>query len=182
MQKAQEQHINEVMSHRTLCTRLGMLSEEATQQQGVSDFNGVLKIDLDGADQGKTLLPRGLDNNKFFSGLWRPQLHVMGALIHGVTCHSKPCCGSCAFCSHIAEPHQQPLLLQVAEVYYLMAPDCPKDSSSEMTILYNALHAAEEILKGRDICMPPCLALEAWLGLSHDITWMCDHVDFLSML
>ena len=83
LQRAQQQHINEVMSHRTLCTRLNHLSEESTGRHGISDPNGILKVDLDGADQSKTVLPRGLDNNKFLSSLWRAQLHVMGALVHG---------------------------------------------------------------------------------------------------
>lgn len=89
LQRAQEQHINQVMSHRTLCTRLNHLSEESTSRPGISDPTGILKIDLDGADQSKTLIPKGLDNNKFLSSLWRAQLHVMGALVHGAARPSR---------------------------------------------------------------------------------------------
>ncbi|CAE7343604.1 unnamed protein product, partial [Symbiodinium necroappetens] len=141
LQRAQEQHINQVMSHRTLCTRLNHLSEESTSRPGISDPTGILKIDLDGADQSKTLLPKGLDNNKFLSSLWRAQLHVMGALVHGV-----------------------------AEIYYLVSPDVMKDSSTEVSLLCDVLQTSETILRERDIEVPPYLALEAciWDGLSSE--------------
>lgn len=86
--KAQEIHISEVMAHRKICQRLNTLSEEATKP-GLSDCShGILKLDIDGADQAKTLLPRNcldLTQSKGFSNLWRPHCHVIGCIIHGVT-------------------------------------------------------------------------------------------------
>lgn len=86
--KAQEVHISEVMAHRKICQRLNTLSEEGTKP-GLQDCSGaVLKVDLDGADQAKTLLPRNcldLTKSKGFCNLWRPHVHVIGCIIHGVT-------------------------------------------------------------------------------------------------
>ena len=34
-------------------------------------------------DQAKYKIPRNLESNKAFEGLWRPQLHVTGVTIKG---------------------------------------------------------------------------------------------------
>ena len=75
LMKAQQQHIEQVMSHRSICSRLNLLSEEGK----------CLKVDLDGADQSKALVPRNLDSSKVLSACWRPQYSIFGTLCHGAT-------------------------------------------------------------------------------------------------
>ncbi|CAE7570714.1 unnamed protein product [Symbiodinium sp. KB8] len=141
--KAQEVHISEVMAHRKICQRLNTLSEEGTRP-GLQDCSGaVLKVDLDGADQAKTLLPRNcldLTKSKGFCNLWRPHVHVIGCIIHGVT-----------WLYHWTG---------VVEVFWLLQPDVAGDSSTETTVLLKSLEVAEEILNGRKTEVPKHLVLE----------------------
>ena len=84
--KAQGEHLNQVLGHRALCTRLNQLSE-ASVLPGADLTKGVLKLDIDGADQAKAMIPRGVHWAKSLSTLWRPQSHIVGVLIHGASCH-----------------------------------------------------------------------------------------------
>ncbi|OLP89515.1 hypothetical protein AK812_SmicGene29016 [Symbiodinium microadriaticum] len=56
--KAQSKHLNQVLGHRAVCTRLNQLSESSTRP-GADLSKGLIKMDIDGADQAKALVPRG---------------------------------------------------------------------------------------------------------------------------
>lgn len=61
---------------------------------------------------------------------------------------------------------------KVVECYFVLEPDVPKDSSTEVTCIMKALDHAAAILKSRGCPMPPHLIIEAFLpkGLKH-IVW-----------
>ena len=73
---AQRVHIDNVKAFRVLETRLGSLSAQPD--------SSVLKVDIDGLDQAKCKWPRNLCSAKVLSNLWRPQVHVVGFIAHGV--------------------------------------------------------------------------------------------------
>lgn len=86
VEMAQRRHIEEVKAMRTLQTRLGCLSAESTASVG---SQSLLKIDLDGLDQAKTKWPRNLSAAKQLATLWRPNLHLVGFVAHGVSWQDK---------------------------------------------------------------------------------------------
>ena len=86
VEMAQRRHIDEVKAMRTLQSRLGCLSAESTASVG---SQSLLKIDLDGLDQAKTKWPRNLSAAKQLSTLWRPNLHLVGFVAHGVSWQNK---------------------------------------------------------------------------------------------
>ena len=65
--KAQSKHLNQVLGHRAVCTRLNQLSESSTRP-GADLSKGLIKMDIDGADQAKALVPRGAPWAKSPSG------------------------------------------------------------------------------------------------------------------
>ena len=65
----------------------------------------LLKLDLDGMDQAKFKCPR-LVANKAFDGLWKPTLHLVCVLIHGLL-----------------------------EIYFCFDGDMKKDSHCQRTVL-----------------------------------------------
>ena len=86
IEKAQEEHLRNVRQFRCIQGRLTALSEASTSTQGDGSMNsgGILKIDLDGLDQAKTKYPRNLQSSKSLSNLWKPQIHMLTALVWGV--------------------------------------------------------------------------------------------------
>jgi len=82
---------------------------------------------IDGMDQAKFRVPRWkfAKVSKELEGLWRPQLHVHGALVHG-------CC----------------------EVYYLCEADLGKDANLQCTCMARSLHLAAVTSAAIGVPMP----------------------------
>ena len=91
---------------RAVGKRSEMASEDAARNPSKDGIDQVLKITIDGMDQAKFKCPRNIAASKAFEKLWRPQLHVIGAIAHG----------------HL-------------EVMAIMPPDAPKDANMNMTVL-----------------------------------------------
>ena len=85
LERAQQQHLKDMLQYRAIQTRLCALSEAATKGDGVAVSASILKLDLDGLDQAKTRWPRLVENSKSLSACWRPQAHVVGAIAWGVS-------------------------------------------------------------------------------------------------
>jgi hypothetical protein len=75
-----QSHLSSMFADRALEQRLNGLSEAGAD---------LLKLDIDGCDQSKFRLPRGLANSKQLSACWRPTLHLSGVLAWGVTALQK---------------------------------------------------------------------------------------------
>ena len=82
MEAVQSSHIKDVRMFRQTQARLNSLSEQATS--GGGSPTSILKVDLDGLDQAKCRYPRNTVNAKSLAGLWRPQCHIMAAIVWGV--------------------------------------------------------------------------------------------------
>ncbi|CAK8991492.1 Uncharacterized protein SCF082_LOCUS2681 [Durusdinium trenchii] len=135
LEKAQSEHIKNVRMYRQTQSRLNALSEQATGTNGSS--TSILKLDIDGLDQSKTRYPRlNSINPKSLTNAWRPQIHVLGCIIWGVV-----------------------------ESYFVLEPDVPKDSSTEITCILRALDQAKEILDKRGIPIPEHLIIEDFVKL-----------------
>lgn len=77
LEAVQKGHLLNVHQYRLIQGRLNTLSE--------TEGSNILKIDLDGLDQNKTKFPRNLASSKTLSSCWRPQLHLVGVIVWGVT-------------------------------------------------------------------------------------------------
>ena len=83
IEKARDVHLASMFADRKLEARVNMLSESSTAEG--CPFDGrILKCDLDGMDQAKFRVPRNVESSKQLEPLWRPQLHVTGAIVWGV--------------------------------------------------------------------------------------------------
>jgi hypothetical protein len=98
---------------------------EESNKQGAQQPQRILKIDLDGMDQSKFKVPRNTASSKAHDSLWRPNLHVVGCIVHGV-----------------------------AEVYFGSDTDMKKDSNAQQTILSRTLDIVEGILAERGLETP----------------------------
>lgn len=169
--KAQEVHINMVRQYRCAQTRMNHMSEDATKPGRQDNYDEFIKVDIDACDEAKFKCPRNVSNAKSLERLWRPQLHLHGSLIWGVSeliislmfwgdlCWDLP-----VFLLAIVMPFPDKDLSesQVAECFYVMEADMPKDASTEGSILCKALDDAAEILRQRSTAMPGNIILEAW--------------------
>ena len=67
------------------------------------------------------------------------------------------------------------LTSEVVESYFVLEPDVPKDSSTEVTCILRALDQAREILDARGVAMPSHLCIEAHcllkLKMIYMLTW-----------
>ena len=70
------EHIGMVRDYRLTQSRYASLSEDPS--------SSLVKIDIDFCDQAKFKCPRNVDSSKATESLWRPQLHLGGALVWGV--------------------------------------------------------------------------------------------------
>ena len=127
----QSDHIEHVMADRKCGERSSMLSENAARHPSADGAGQVLKVTIDGMDQAKFKCPRNLQDSKSFSTLWRPQLHVAGAIAWG----------------HI-------------EAFFIMGPEVSKDSNMETTVLARMLDLVNADLLCRGAVMPQTLILE----------------------
>ena len=108
-----KRHVDEIAADRKVNVRGNLMAEKDAQAPSSDGVEQVLKITIDGMDQAKFRCPRNLASSAGFSNLWRPQLHVVGAIVWG----------------HL-------------ECYFLMQPDQPKDANMECSILARCLDLA----------------------------------------
>ena len=113
IRERKQAHVDRVKNDRTCGCREDAMAEEAARNPSADGFGELGKCELDGMDQAKYKIPRNLESNKSFEGLWRPQLHVTGVTIKG----------------HL-------------EAYFLMGPDLKKDANMNCTVLARALDVA----------------------------------------
>ena len=78
-----DNHLKCVFADRTSDERLNVLSVESGKR-GCTISGRILKIDIDGMDQSKFKCPRNLSSSKDIDKLWRPTLHLVGTVAHGV--------------------------------------------------------------------------------------------------
>ena len=102
--------MDEIAADRKVNVRGNLMAEKDAQSPSSDGVEQVLKITIDGMDQAKFRCPRNLASSAGFSNLWRPQIHVAGAIVWG----------------HL-------------ECYFLMQPDQPKDANMECSILARCL-------------------------------------------
>lgn len=110
--REKKDHINIVMADRRIAERGNRLAaRDDVFKKGEND-DLVMKIQLDGMDQSKFSLPRvkRLVGTSLLSKLWRPGMHVSGAIVFGLL-----------------------------EFYGIMPFDTPKDASMNCTLLARIL-------------------------------------------
>lgn len=83
--KAQDEHIGAVRQFRTAQTRMNHMSEDASKAGRRDNADEFIKVDLDACDEAKFKCPRNVSNSKSLEKLWRPQLHLHGSLVWGVS-------------------------------------------------------------------------------------------------
>ena len=66
----------------------------------------------------------------------------------------------------------------MAEIYWVLRPDVPKDSSTEMSCILRALDIAAGILDARGVTMPEHLVIEAGIVLGNHLINLYDGVLF----
>ena len=89
-------------------------------------------LTVDGMDQAKFKVPRNLDSSKEFDACWRPQLHLVGALVPGLL-----------------------------EAFYGMNCDVPADSNLTMTVVARTLQHVASVCSLRGVRMPEHFVLLA---------------------
>ena len=132
VQLAHKQHVDKVMADRRIGERGNHRSEMSARYPQSQGEGQVLKITVDGMDQAKFRAPRNLVSSKAFEKLWRPQLHVVGAIAWGYV-----------------------------EAYWIMSPDQAKDSNMNATIIAKTLDLVQSILDPKGAAMPQTLVIEA---------------------
>ena len=76
-------HIGEVMADRAVKVRGHVQCEKCANEPSPDGFGQLCGITIDGMDQAKFRVPRNLKSSALLGKLWRPQLHVVGVIIHG---------------------------------------------------------------------------------------------------
>lgn len=99
-------HIQEISADRDVSVRGNRVAERDASQPSVDGINQILKVTIDGMDQAKFRTPRNLASSAEWSALWRPQLHVVGCIVHG----------------HL-------------EAYYIMDSSLAKDANMNCTVI-----------------------------------------------
>jgi len=94
--------------------------------------DSTLCVAIDGMDQAKFRLPGKASWTKQFEKLFRPQQHLVGAIVAGLM-----------------------------EVYYLLPTDCAQDSNMQMTLITHTLDAVAEQIKHTGRHMPANLVIQA---------------------
>ena len=112
---AHSDHISSMLADRRLDARLRCLAEMGFGR-GVAT-ESIMYITIDGMDQAKFRCPRNLDSSKEFDSCWRPQLHVVGAVMPGAL-----------------------------EAFYVMNMDVVADSNLTMTVLSRTIEHAEKVI------------------------------------
>lgn len=136
---------------RGACRIFQTLSIESARLDGNAlPTQSCVKIDFDGLNQAKTRWPRNLRSAKVFSSLWRPNLHIVGFICHGVIQLSISevllAKSEMGVWQVNANHNQTP---KVCEGFLILDNDIPNDASMELTCLDMVLDWAAEILESR---------------------------------
>ena len=127
---ARADHLSGMIADRRVDTRLKGLARMSFGRGLATE--GVIYLTVDGMDQAKFKAPRNLDSSKEFDGCWRPQLHLVGALVPGLL-----------------------------EAFFGMNADVPADSNLTMTVVARALHHVSLVAAMRGVKMPEHFVLLA---------------------
>ena len=119
----QKKHLNRMFDDRTVDMRLTRMSEISTSAN--SSFRGVLHMRIDAVNQVQLRYPRNLEDNKQWSTVWRPNLHLTGVIVEGVL-----------------------------ELYVVSDQDMMKGSNHEIEVLCRAFDLSKEVLEERGVPMP----------------------------
>ena len=133
--------INNKQGFWNVFARVSLLSQEACEEHTpvgpIAEEESLLTIAIDGMDQSKFKSPRNLSSSKEFDSHWRPQLHVVGTIAHGVL-----------------------------EAYYLGDADLPKNASTNCDVIARTIDHCERILESRRKPMPKHLWIQAsYIGI-----------------
>ena len=124
LQERRQKHLNLVFADRATDDKQNVMARMSAKRD-CALTGRLIKLDLDGMDQAKFKIPRNVVATKLFDKGWRPQMHFTGVVLHGI-----------------------------AEVYFALDADQPKDSNAQRTILCRALEIAQEVLSERGLDMP----------------------------
>ena len=80
---AKQEHIKDIMLDRDVSIRGNRLAEKHAASPNSDGFDQIVKITIDGVDQAKFRVPTNLASSVEFEACFRPQLHVVGVIIHG---------------------------------------------------------------------------------------------------
>lgn len=129
MDKRRSDHFTLTMQDRAVNVRGNRLASKPSNFKDPGP-ESLLKLMIDGMDQAKFLLPRprGLLGTSSFSQAWRPSQHVTGLIAFGAI-----------------------------EAYYVMSPDCAKDSNMNSTLVAHTL----DLLLGMGKQLPQHLLIAA---------------------
>ena len=123
--EAKNDHLRVVFGDRKVSSRIKALSEEYFHSGNIPCEDGTGYLLIDAVDQAKLKTPRNLDANKLFEGCWRPQLHMIGVLVHGCL-----------------------------EVFYITDADVPKDSNLELTLISHTWDDVHDWCAAKGLVMP----------------------------
>jgi hypothetical protein len=118
------------MMDREIETRSNLLSGQHAKHPTTDGLGQILKISIDGMDQAKFKVPRNLKSSSAWDKLWRPTLHVVGAIVYGYY-----------------------------ETYCIMDSDQRKDSNMNMTIICILLNLLWDDFKDTPHHLPRNLAI-----------------------
>ena len=110
-----KEHVSQIMADRNVGMRATKVAERDARQPSADGRDQILRVTIDGMDQSKFKVPRNLASSAEFESLWRPQLHVVGAIAHG----------------HM-------------EAYFLMDADLAKDANMNCTVICRVLELVKE--------------------------------------
>ena len=111
-------HRDDNKADRNASVRTNHMAEQHAKRYNEHDGQDLCgECTIDGMDQAKFKCPRNMASNADFDPLWRPQLHLVGAIWHGVV-----------------------------EAYYIMGPDVPKDSNMASTVFARTIDVGREML------------------------------------
>jgi hypothetical protein len=110
-----QSHIDEILADRAVTGRTITMAERDASRPADDGHDQVIAITIDGMDQAKFRVPRNLASSAEFESLWRPQLHVTGAICHG----------------HL-------------ECYFIMDTDQAKDSNMNATVIARTLDLVKQ--------------------------------------
>ena len=133
-QVEKDNHIKDIKADRAVSMRGNRLSEEASLNPTTDGHQQLLKITIDGMDQAKFKLPRNISSAKALAGAWRPQLSVVGVIVHGLL-----------------------------EAYFLLEPDIHKDANMEATVISRVLDIIQEKYQEKhpSYCVPKSIVINA---------------------
>lgn len=129
-----QRHLDRCDADRSVNVRGNRLSALESTYTPQHASSSAIKILIDGMDQAKYRCPRNLSASATFSACSRPALHMTGCVALGV-----------------------------CEAYYILLPDCKKDSNMNATCISDMLDKVICALsaRGPDTCLPRHLVIGA---------------------